>query len=247
MSGDIDWLKEGLLSRYKDSLAFQYAETIAERRGAEALTETPHLTVGTIHSVKGAEADHVILFPDLSGAAWKEMDRRKQGSRAPRFLCRHNSNARDSHSLRSIKQPRRSSSILRLRKEIIMSRIDELKVMENELRAQFYGATTKFLQASEEQTIRRMERSNLEQQHKTDIEESDRIFYAAADQVGKRREEVDEAHRKYLDSVEKFYIEEQKSNIETAMKAGAAVAKKIENLGFDAYAEIPDSKEKEDE
>ena len=32
----------------------------------------PRLVIGTIHSVKGAEADHVVLFPDLSPAGYRE-------------------------------------------------------------------------------------------------------------------------------------------------------------------------------
>jgi superfamily I DNA/RNA helicase len=37
--------------------------------------DTPQLIVGTIHSVKGAEADNVFLFPDISRAGAKEWDR----------------------------------------------------------------------------------------------------------------------------------------------------------------------------
>ena len=36
--------------------------------GPAALEETPKVIVGTIHSVKGGEADAVFLFPDLSQA-----------------------------------------------------------------------------------------------------------------------------------------------------------------------------------
>ena len=34
--------------------------------------DTPKLVIGTIHSVKGGEADSVYLFPDLSRAAMRE-------------------------------------------------------------------------------------------------------------------------------------------------------------------------------
>jgi hypothetical protein len=44
----------------------QFPVEIASARGPKALLETPRVTVGTIHSVKGGEADVVILFPDLS-------------------------------------------------------------------------------------------------------------------------------------------------------------------------------------
>lgn len=43
----------------------RFAATIASRN-PEALIQEPQLVIGTIHSVKGCEADVVILFPDLS-------------------------------------------------------------------------------------------------------------------------------------------------------------------------------------
>lgn len=46
----------------------QFPGDIAAARGPQALLEKPQVTVGTIHSVKGGEADVVILFPDLSQA-----------------------------------------------------------------------------------------------------------------------------------------------------------------------------------
>ncbi len=45
-----------------------YPWDIARRSGPEVLTRTPQVIVGTIHSVKGAEADVVYLAPDLSMA-----------------------------------------------------------------------------------------------------------------------------------------------------------------------------------
>ncbi|MCL4783428.1 MAG: ATP-binding domain-containing protein, partial [Bryobacterales bacterium] len=46
----------------------QFPADIAAARGPRSLLEKPQVTVGTIHSVKGGEADVVILFPDLSQA-----------------------------------------------------------------------------------------------------------------------------------------------------------------------------------
>ena len=46
----------------------QFPVDIAGAHGPQALLERPQVTVGTIHSVKGGEADVVILFPDLSQA-----------------------------------------------------------------------------------------------------------------------------------------------------------------------------------
>ena len=48
----------------------QFAAELVTRAGLAALDEQPSVIVGTIHSVKGGEADDVILFPDLSVAGW---------------------------------------------------------------------------------------------------------------------------------------------------------------------------------
>ncbi|MBI1955335.1 MAG: ATP-dependent helicase, partial [Acidobacteria bacterium] len=47
----------------------QFPADVASARGPRALLEPPQVIVGTIHSVKGGEADVVYLFPDLSQAA----------------------------------------------------------------------------------------------------------------------------------------------------------------------------------
>jgi superfamily I DNA/RNA helicase len=44
-------------------------------RGPRTLVETPQVVVGTIHSVKGGEADVVYLFPDLSRAGDASLNR----------------------------------------------------------------------------------------------------------------------------------------------------------------------------
>lgn len=59
----IDWLLDHAKESSKRGLAFP-AEVI-KRQGADNLFK-PSVTVGTIHSVKGGEADVVILFPDVS-------------------------------------------------------------------------------------------------------------------------------------------------------------------------------------
>jgi superfamily I DNA/RNA helicase len=46
----------------------QFPADVAAVGGPQALLECPQVIVGTIHSVKGGEADVVILFPDLSQA-----------------------------------------------------------------------------------------------------------------------------------------------------------------------------------
>lgn len=44
----------------------QFTSDIAAVRGPRSLVDAPRVVVGTIHSVKGGEADVVYLFPDLS-------------------------------------------------------------------------------------------------------------------------------------------------------------------------------------
>jgi len=46
----------------------EFPAEIARAGGPQALLEAPRVVVGTIHSVKGGEADVVFLFPDLSQA-----------------------------------------------------------------------------------------------------------------------------------------------------------------------------------
>jgi len=53
---------------------FEYIENVIERSKAQALVEPPRITVGTIHSVKGGEADVVYLFPDLSKPQKEDWD-----------------------------------------------------------------------------------------------------------------------------------------------------------------------------
>lgn len=50
----------------------QYIAAVVARYGATALAEEPKLCIGTIHSVKGGEADSVYVFPDLPRAGWEQ-------------------------------------------------------------------------------------------------------------------------------------------------------------------------------
>lgn len=74
VKGDI----HALMSRLDDSVRvgrggsitqYGYLCRVADRFGVEALYKTPRLIVGTIHSVKGGEADVVFVFPWMSPAA----------------------------------------------------------------------------------------------------------------------------------------------------------------------------------
>jgi len=82
LMGDLNWLRGSLLATRQKGAAF--AIRVAEMRGAETLSKPPQLIVGTIHAVKGGEADVVYLFPDLSHAGMIEWIGR--GSAAVRRL-----------------------------------------------------------------------------------------------------------------------------------------------------------------
>jgi len=67
---NLEWWLSAM--REKEIPGYRYLVRIFKERGARALLDAPRIHPGTIHSVKGGEADHVILFPDLSPAAAKE-------------------------------------------------------------------------------------------------------------------------------------------------------------------------------
>jgi len=60
----LDWLAQAALRDYRGTIEFMAA--IARRGGFSRLRQRPQLILGTIHSVKGGEADNVIISPDLS-------------------------------------------------------------------------------------------------------------------------------------------------------------------------------------
>ena len=67
------WFQSMMLSAKAETASFPMA--VIRNRGTVALSATPRLHIGTIHSFKGAEADVVILFPDLSPQAMRKDDR----------------------------------------------------------------------------------------------------------------------------------------------------------------------------
>jgi len=69
LSGDMAWYYDRLLATKKRGAAFPIR--VAER-DPELLGSLPLVTVGTIHSVKGGEADVVYLMPDLSMGGFGE-------------------------------------------------------------------------------------------------------------------------------------------------------------------------------
>jgi superfamily I DNA/RNA helicase len=62
----LDWWRHRVMPSFRNRI--QFPAEIAARLGPQKLIETPRVVVGTIHSVKGGEADVVYLFPDLSSA-----------------------------------------------------------------------------------------------------------------------------------------------------------------------------------
>ena len=69
MSGDLDWLSASLI---KAGATMRFPIEVARRLGPSALEAIPLVVVGTIHSVKGGEADSVYLAPDLSASGAAE-------------------------------------------------------------------------------------------------------------------------------------------------------------------------------
>jgi len=65
----IEWWNCRLLAAKKKAARFPIE--VVKRRGVSALSEDPKCFVGTIHSFKGAEADTVIMFSDLSPSGWR--------------------------------------------------------------------------------------------------------------------------------------------------------------------------------
>lgn len=62
----VDWWAARVRAEMHNRI--QFAAAIARQEGQQRLIETPQVVVGTIHSVKGGQADVVYLFPDLSRA-----------------------------------------------------------------------------------------------------------------------------------------------------------------------------------
>jgi DNA helicase-2/ATP-dependent DNA helicase PcrA len=68
--GDLRWLRENLTAARSKSM--EYVLQVAEKHGGSMLLQDPTIVLGTIHSVKGGEADVVYMFPDLSRGAMRE-------------------------------------------------------------------------------------------------------------------------------------------------------------------------------
>jgi DNA helicase II / ATP-dependent DNA helicase PcrA len=77
---DMHWLRGNLTSEYRAPVAF--AANLIARRGVEVLDDPIMIDVGTIHSVKGGQADVVFIFPDISAQGAEEIARGREGKDA---------------------------------------------------------------------------------------------------------------------------------------------------------------------
>lgn len=68
--GKVSWLKNGVLASKTKTL--DYPLRVFDRCGMLGLKNIPQIIVGTIHSVKGGEADVVYLAPDLSTPGYEQ-------------------------------------------------------------------------------------------------------------------------------------------------------------------------------
>ncbi len=69
-SGDLAWFLKHVLASKQASLGYLMA--VMAKRGIEALKQQPRVIVGTIHSVKGGEADVVVITPELSSSGFED-------------------------------------------------------------------------------------------------------------------------------------------------------------------------------
>lgn len=68
--GSLDWYLKSMLAAKRKP--HEYPARVHALRGHAALSEPPRCVVGTVHSVKGGEADVCYVFPDLSSGALRE-------------------------------------------------------------------------------------------------------------------------------------------------------------------------------
>lgn len=74
---DLGWLSMQLTS--DKAKAAEFPLNVLTYRGKDALTKQPKVQIGTIHSVKGGQSQHVILFPDISMQAAQNADTSREG------------------------------------------------------------------------------------------------------------------------------------------------------------------------
>jgi len=67
LEGNFEWLRKNVIKQYERQIG--YITDVVLKHDIGILDKDPGLVVGTIHSVKGGEADVVYIFPDISKAA----------------------------------------------------------------------------------------------------------------------------------------------------------------------------------
>ncbi len=77
LNRNVDWLLDNLLATRRKSIEFVVG--VYKNYGIDAINNSPQVVIGTIHSVKGGEADVVILFPDISYEANQEFHKSVHG------------------------------------------------------------------------------------------------------------------------------------------------------------------------
>jgi hypothetical protein len=68
-AGDPGWFQNHM----KAGANVDYAVKVLSKFGPEAINKTPQIQIGTVHSVKGGEADVVYLFPDVSRLGYQSI------------------------------------------------------------------------------------------------------------------------------------------------------------------------------
>lgn len=79
MDRNIDWLIENFQASKQELLS--YPIRVYREFGLSGIEEKPKIIIGTIHSVKGGQADVVYLYPDISYRAFKEMEEDEIGKK----------------------------------------------------------------------------------------------------------------------------------------------------------------------
>jgi len=78
LSLNLDWYQNSVMDKNKKTI--EYPIKVFKKHGPGSLLERPKLILGTIHSVKGGEADTVIIFPDISVNGFRLSVRSKKES-----------------------------------------------------------------------------------------------------------------------------------------------------------------------
>jgi DNA helicase-2/ATP-dependent DNA helicase PcrA len=66
---DLKFMSDRLLAGKQP--AYDYVVDVVKKRGYNEILANPRVVVGTVHSCKGTEADHVFICPDLSASGWE--------------------------------------------------------------------------------------------------------------------------------------------------------------------------------